>query len=49
MFFVNSRPCALPQVAKIFNEVYKTYNLSQSPFVFADIMLDTSMLLLSRE
>lgn len=43
MFFVNARPCALPQIAKVFNEVYKSYNLSQSPFVFANIMIDTSM------
>ena len=43
MFFVNTRPCGLPQVAKVFNEVYKSYNISQSPFVFADILLDTSM------
>ena len=42
MFFVNSRPCGLPQMAKIFNEVYKAYNLSQSPFVFANIVLDTN-------
>lgn len=41
MFFVNSRPCNLPQVAKAFNEVYKSYNLTQSPFIFADIQLDT--------
>lgn len=41
MFFVNSRPCHLPQVRKAFNEVYKSYNMSQSPFVFADIQLDT--------
>lgn len=41
MFFVNSRPCALPQVAKAFNEVYKSYNISQSPFVFADFKMDT--------
>ncbi|XPS78601.1 ATP-binding mismatch repair protein [Ascochyta lentis] len=41
MFFVNSRPCNLPQVAKAFNEVYKSYNITQSPFVFADIQLDT--------
>jgi len=41
MFFVNSRPCGLPQVAKAFNEVYKSYNASQSPFVFANIELDT--------
>ncbi|TVY78454.1 Mismatch repair endonuclease PMS2 [Lachnellula suecica] len=43
MFFVNSRPCRLPQVAKAFNEVYKAYNGSQSPFIFANIELDTHM------
>ncbi|KAH8656185.1 hypothetical protein BGZ60DRAFT_495349 [Tricladium varicosporioides] len=43
MFFVNSRPCGLPQVAKAFNEVYKVYNGSQSPFIFANIELDTHM------
>jgi DNA mismatch repair protein PMS2 len=42
MFFVNSRPCNLPQVAKAINEVYKSYNITQSPFVFADIQLDTN-------
>lgn len=42
MFFVNARPCALPQVAKIFNEVYKSYNALQSPFVFSNFILDTS-------
>ncbi|OCK78194.1 DNA mismatch repair protein MutL [Lepidopterella palustris CBS 459.81] len=42
MFFVNSRPCALPQVAKAFNEVYKSYNITQSPFIFADLRLDTN-------
>ena len=44
MFFVNGRPCGLPQVAKAINEVYKTYNLNQAPFVFADLRMDTSML-----
>ncbi|KZF23429.1 DNA mismatch repair protein MutL [Xylona heveae TC161] len=42
MFFVNSRPCGLPQIAKVFNEVYKTFNVTQSPFVFADFRMDTS-------
>ena len=42
MFFVNSRPCGLPQIAKAFNEVYKSYNLNQSPFVFADFKMDTN-------
>lgn len=46
MFFVNSRPCGLPQVAKAFNEVYKSYNgwgSTQSPFIFANIELDTHL------
>lgn len=43
MFFVNGRPCGLPQFAKTFNEVYKSYNFSQSPFILADIRLDTNM------
>ncbi|KAI3402243.1 hypothetical protein diail_172, partial [Diaporthe ilicicola] len=43
MFYVNSRPCGLPQFAKVFNEVYRSYNLSQSPFIFADIQLDTHL------
>ena len=42
MFFVNSRPCTLPQVAKVMNEVYRSYNLSQSPFIFANVLLNTS-------
>lgn len=43
MFFVNARPCGLPQVSKAFNEVYKAYNASQSPFIFANIELDTHL------
>ncbi|KAL9024580.1 MAG: hypothetical protein Q9196_006413, partial [Gyalolechia fulgens] len=43
MFFVNARPCTLPQFAKVFNEIYKSYNLSQSPFVFANIIIDTKL------
>lgn len=43
MLFVNARPCGLPQVSKAFNEVYKAYNGSQSPFIFANIELDTHL------
>lgn len=43
MFFINGRPCGLPQFARTFNDVYKSYNYSQSPFIFADIQLDTNM------
>ncbi|KAF2089404.1 DNA mismatch repair protein MutL [Saccharata proteae CBS 121410] len=42
MFFVNSRPCALPQIAKAVNEVYKSYNVTQSPFIFANLRMDTN-------
>lgn len=42
MFFVNSRPCGTPQIAKAFNEVYKSFNASQSPFIFADFRMDTN-------
>lgn len=43
MFFVNGRPCGLPQFVKVFNEVYKSYNVSQSPFIFVNIKLDPNM------
>ncbi|KAF4550238.1 MutL C terminal dimerization domain-containing protein [Elsinoe fawcettii] len=42
MFFVNSRPCLLPQVSKAFNEVYKSFNVSQSPFIFANLIMNTN-------
>ncbi|KAF2160864.1 hypothetical protein M409DRAFT_70170 [Zasmidium cellare ATCC 36951] len=42
MFFVNSRPCQLPQVSKAINEVYKQFNVSQTPFIFANFVMDTS-------
>lgn len=42
MFFVNGRPCGLPQIAKAINEVYKSFNVSQSPFIFADLRMDTN-------
>ena len=42
MFFVNGRPCGLPQIAKAINEVYKSFNVSQSPFIFADFIMDTN-------
>lgn len=42
MYFVNGRPCQLPQISKAFNEVYKSFNVSQSPFVFANLIMDTN-------
>ncbi|KHJ32093.1 putative dna mismatch repair protein [Erysiphe necator] len=43
MFFVNSRPCSLPQVAKTFNEVFKLITGSSNPFIFANFELDTRL------
>ena len=39
LFYVNSRPCNLPQVSKTFNEIYKIFNLSNSPFVLANLLI----------
>lgn len=43
MFYVNSRPCQLPQVKSVFNEVFKTFDPSNHPFVFANVLLDTHL------
>ncbi|KAF1823351.1 DNA mismatch repair protein MutL [Dissoconium aciculare CBS 342.82] len=42
MFFVNSRPCLLPQISKVINDVYRSFNVSQSPFVFANLIMNTN-------
>lgn len=42
MFFVNNRPCLLPQIAKAVNEVYRSFNISQTPFIFANLIMDTN-------
>ncbi|KAK9762097.1 ATP-binding mismatch repair protein [Basidiobolus ranarum] len=40
-FYINGRPCDLPKIAKVFNEVYRTCNSGQYPFVVANILIDT--------
>ncbi|KAI9146517.1 hypothetical protein BKA69DRAFT_1130667 [Paraphysoderma sedebokerense] len=40
-FFVNGRPCDLPKVAKMINEVYRTYNTQQYPAFVLDFKLET--------
>lgn len=42
MLFVNGRPCGLPQVTKAFNEAHKSYNVTHSPFILANLSMDTS-------
>ncbi|KAH9886499.1 hypothetical protein C8Q73DRAFT_748955 [Cubamyces lactineus] len=41
-FFVNGRPCAPSKVQKAFNEVYRSFNATQSPFIIADFILPTN-------
>ncbi|KAG2346291.1 DNA mismatch repair protein MutL [Suillus weaverae] len=40
-FFVNGRPCNLGKIQKAFNEVYRSFNVGQSPFIIADFILPT--------
>lgn len=40
-FYVNGRPCNMPKVQKAFNEVYRTFNMNQSPFIVANFIIPT--------
>ncbi|KAF8520420.1 hypothetical protein BU17DRAFT_46831, partial [Hysterangium stoloniferum] len=40
-FFVNGRPCNPSKVQKAFNEVYRSFNANQVPFIIADFQLPT--------
>ncbi|ODQ64112.1 DNA mismatch repair protein MutL [Nadsonia fulvescens var. elongata DSM 6958] len=40
-YFINARPCLLPQIARAVNETYKMFNSTQSPFVVCDLIMDT--------
>ncbi|KAG2144411.1 uncharacterized protein EDB93DRAFT_538927 [Suillus bovinus] len=40
-FFVNGRPCNPGKIQKAFNEVYRSFNAGQSPFIIADFILPT--------
>ncbi|EAU83597.2 DNA mismatch repair protein [Coprinopsis cinerea okayama7 len=43
-FYINGRPCNLPKVQKAFNEVYRTFNANQAPFLVADFIIPTGLL-----
>ncbi|CAN6647654.1 DNA mismatch repair protein Pms1p [Trichomonascus vanleenenianus] len=43
LYFVNSRPCLLPQVAKAVNEIYRQFNTIEYPFVVANLLLEPGM------
>jgi DNA mismatch repair protein PMS2 len=40
MFFVNRRPCSLPQFAKVLNDTYRQYNPDATPFIILDLQLE---------
>ncbi|KAH6905157.1 DNA mismatch repair protein [Coprinopsis sp. MPI-PUGE-AT-0042] len=40
-FYLNGRPCNLPKVQKAFNEVYRSFNANQVPFLVADFIIPT--------
>ncbi|KAJ7590681.1 DNA mismatch repair protein [Mycena floridula] len=40
-FYVNSRPCNLTKIQKAFNEVYRSFNATQAPFIVADFIIPT--------
>lgn len=39
-FYVNTRPCEPKNVMKLVNEVYRKYNVNQSPFISLNIIID---------
>lgn len=39
-FFVNTRPCEPKNIMKLVNEVYRKYNVNQSPFISLNIIID---------
>ncbi|KAI9352103.1 hypothetical protein BDR26DRAFT_797800 [Obelidium mucronatum] len=42
-FYINNRPCDLPKLAKVVNEVYKTYNAHQYPVIVWNLIMDPDM------
>ncbi|KAF8980209.1 Mismatch repair endonuclease pms2 [Entomortierella lignicola] len=40
--YINGRPCVLPKIARVINEVYRSFNTNQSPFLLANLILPTS-------
>ncbi|KAG0218911.1 hypothetical protein B0O80DRAFT_504572 [Mortierella sp. GBAus27b] len=40
--YINGRPCNLPSVTRAINEVYRSFNTNQSPFLVANLILPTS-------
>ncbi|KAJ3412800.1 Mismatch repair endonuclease pms2 [Chytridiales sp. JEL 0842] len=41
--YINKRPCELPKLAKVINEVYRTYNFQQYPIVVLNLSMPSGM------
>ncbi|KAF9167524.1 Mismatch repair endonuclease pms2 [Actinomortierella ambigua] len=41
-FFLNGRPCMLPKIARVINEVYHSFNTNQYPFLVANLEMPTN-------
>ncbi|ORY43042.1 DNA mismatch repair protein MutL [Rhizoclosmatium globosum] len=42
-FYINNRPCDLPKLTKLVNEVYRTFNSHQYPCVVWNLVMDPDM------
>ncbi|KAH9481880.1 Mismatch repair endonuclease PMS2 [Psilocybe cubensis] len=40
-FYINGRPCNLNKIQKAFNEVYRSFNATQNPFILANFLIPT--------
>ncbi|KAF8577109.1 DNA mismatch repair protein MutL [Ramaria rubella] len=41
-FYINGRPCNPGKIQKVFNEIYRSFNTNQLPFLIADFRLPTN-------
>lgn len=41
-FYINSRPCEPKSVIKLINDVYRSYNIQQCPFVVLNVIVDST-------
>ena len=40
-FYINKRPCDMPKVSKLVNEVYHQFNRHEYPFIYLNVQSDT--------
>ncbi|KAF8968485.1 histidine kinase-like ATPase, partial [Flammula alnicola] len=40
-FYINGRPCNMSKIQKAFNEVYRSFNATQAPFILANFLIAT--------